>query len=209
MAVTNNELPVNKRRRVPDVSPVAPAIKQQGSDHKLKWDTIAPANIAEWFEVYAKVNNLTQDILLASVVPTVARLMRQIAIKVGSRLKTEQVNLFIICLRAPGSGKSPAFKKCLLAASTTASGGAEVDDLIRSRIHRSWAVSATKRCYEPQMHHGKKRTGFTVYGGYPWWGKKEGQDRHGEAYSALQWFATWVYTKGNQSLRQEQQSDRQ
>lgn len=85
-------------------------IKKQGKEAVLPWNDIAPAEVAEWMETYSKANNTTRDILLASVLPSVASLMGPSTIKVNCRLQGEAVNLFMICLCDPGAGKSPAFQ---------------------------------------------------------------------------------------------------
>ena len=52
----------------------------------------------------------TRDILLASVLPTVARLMGPSTVKVDCRIRAETINLYMICLCEPGAGKSPALQ---------------------------------------------------------------------------------------------------
>ena len=52
----------------------------------------------------------TRDILLASVLPTVACLMGPSTVKVDCRIRAETINLYMICLCDPGAGKSPAFQ---------------------------------------------------------------------------------------------------
>ena len=76
----------------------------------IPWDKIAPAAVVEWLDVYAQANNTSRDILLASILPTITCLMGPTTIKVDCKMPTEKVNLFLICLCPPGSGKSPAFQ---------------------------------------------------------------------------------------------------
>ena len=52
----------------------------------------------------------TRDILLASVLPTVACLMGPSTVKVDCRIRAETINLYMICLCEPGAGKSPALQ---------------------------------------------------------------------------------------------------
>ncbi|KAL9977882.1 hypothetical protein ACROYT_G015337 [Oculina patagonica] len=104
MSAASNDFHSSKRRRVSDISAMASKVKQTASEMRLLWDTVACANVAQWFDVYSKANNTSRDIL-----PTVVCLMGQTTIKVDCRLRPEQVNLFIICLSSPGSGKSPTF----------------------------------------------------------------------------------------------------
>ncbi|XP_078363681.1 uncharacterized protein LOC144647856 [Oculina patagonica] len=85
-------------------------IRKSGKEAVIPWEDIAPAEVAEWMETYPKANNTTRDILLASVLPSVACLMGPSTISVKCRLQGEAVNLFIICLCDPGAGKSPAFQ---------------------------------------------------------------------------------------------------
>lgn len=100
----------SKRKRFSDVSSVATRVKKIGSDMPLPWDKIAPPDVAEWLNVYAQANNTSRELLLASILPTVACLMGPTTIKVDCKLRPEHINLFMVCLSAPGSGKSPAFQ---------------------------------------------------------------------------------------------------
>ena len=51
-------------------------------------ENVAPARVAEWLDVYAKANNTSREIMLASILPTVARLTGETTIKVDCKLKT-------------------------------------------------------------------------------------------------------------------------
>ena len=88
----------------------APSVRKQGKEHNIPWDDICPVTIREWLDTFSKANNTTSDILLASVLPTVACLMGPSTIKVHCRIRAENVNLYMICLCDPGAGKSPAFQ---------------------------------------------------------------------------------------------------
>lgn len=99
-----------KQRRVWDISHVASRVRKLACDTPLPWDKIAPQPVADRLDVYAQANNTTREILLASILPTVACLMGPSAIKVDCKMQQEQLNLFVICLSPPGSGKSPAFQ---------------------------------------------------------------------------------------------------
>ena len=88
----------------------APSVRKQGKELSIPWEDICPAHICQWLDTFSKANNTTQDILLASILPTVACLMGPSTIKVDCRIRAETVNLFIICLCDPGAGKSPAFQ---------------------------------------------------------------------------------------------------
>ena len=99
-----------KRKRVSDVSSLATRVKKLATVEPIPWDKIAPAAVAEWLDVYAQANNTSRDIVLASILPTIASLMGPTTIKVDCKMCAEKVNLFLICLCPPGSGKSPAFQ---------------------------------------------------------------------------------------------------
>ena len=99
-----------KQRRVSDISLVASRVRKLACDTPLPWDKIAPQPVADWLDVYAQANNTSADILLASILPTVVCLMGLTAIKVDCKMQLEQLNLFMVCLSPPGSGKSPAFQ---------------------------------------------------------------------------------------------------
>lgn len=87
----------------------APSVRKQGKEVSIPWEEICPALISEWLDTFSKANNTTRDILLASVLPTVACLMGPSTVKVDCRMRTESINLYMICLCDPGAGKSPAF----------------------------------------------------------------------------------------------------
>ena len=53
----------------------------------------------------------TRDILLASVLPTVAYLIGPSTVKVDCRIHAETIHLYMICLCDPGAGKSPTFQR--------------------------------------------------------------------------------------------------
>ena len=88
----------------------APSVRKQGKEVSIPWDEICPTFISEWLDTFSKANNTTRDILLASVLPTVACLMGPSTVKVDCRIRAETVNLYMICLCDPGAGKSPAFQ---------------------------------------------------------------------------------------------------
>ena len=88
----------------------APSVRKQGKELSIPWEDISPAHICQWLDTFSKANNTTQDILLASILPTVACLMGPSTTKVDCRIRAETVNLFIICLCDPRAGRSPAFQ---------------------------------------------------------------------------------------------------
>lgn len=57
----------------------------------IPWKDICPAQISKWLVVC---------------------LMGQSTTRVGCRIRAESINLFMICLRDPGTGKPPAFQQC-------------------------------------------------------------------------------------------------
>ena len=81
-----------------------------GKEKAVPWENVAPVCVAEWLEVFMKANNTSKEIMLASILPMLACLTGETTIKVECKLKTERINLFVICLSEPGSWKSPAFQ---------------------------------------------------------------------------------------------------
>ena len=77
-----------KRKRLSDVFSSAPLVKKMGKEKAVPWENVAPARVAEWLDVYAKANNTPREIMLASILPTVARLTGETTIKVDCKLKT-------------------------------------------------------------------------------------------------------------------------
>ena len=97
-----------KRKWLSNVS--TPQVKQSGKEKPMPWEDIAPRRIAEWLDIYTKANNTSPEILMASILPTVACLTGEMTIKVHCKLKSEKINLIVVCLSETGSGKSPAFQ---------------------------------------------------------------------------------------------------
>lgn len=86
------------------------SVRKQGKEVSIPWEEICPTLISEWLDTFSKANNTTRDILVASVLPTVACLMGPSTVKVDCRMRAETINLYMICLCDPGAGKSPAFQ---------------------------------------------------------------------------------------------------
>ena len=99
--------PVAKRSRT--AGEVA-SVRKQGKENPIPWDDISPQPVCEWLDTFSKANNTTREILLASILPTVACLLGPSKLKVSCRLQAEAINLFVVCLCDPGAGKSPAFQ---------------------------------------------------------------------------------------------------
>ena len=97
--------PAAKRSRT--ASEVA-SVRKLGKENSIPWDDIIPEPVCEWLDTFSKANNTTREILLASILPTVACLISKL--KVSCRLQAEAINLFVVCLCDPGAGKSPAFQ---------------------------------------------------------------------------------------------------
>ncbi len=202
MSAANNDSHSSKRRRVSDISAMASQVKQTASEMRLLWETVAPANIAQWFDVYSKANNTSRDILLASILPTVACLMGQTTIKVDCRLRPEQVNLFIICLSSPGSGKSPAFHN-----------GCSRPVRLHVEEQKTTSIFVDEFTEAGLFHQLKKAKGHKAIVGKEevsqfmdgiLSGTKEKGKVDVERLIQLYDGATWVYTKGNKGAREVQ-----
>lgn len=189
----------SKRKRVSDVSSLATQVKKHGNEIPVPWDKIAPPQIAEWLDMYARANNTSRELLLASVLPTVASLMGPTTIKVECKLRPEHINLFMVCLSAPGSGKSPAFQN---ACSNPVRIHVEeqnltalfVDDftekglfnqLKKSKGHKAIVGKEEVSQFFEQILGVKERSRLDV-------------ERLIQLYDG----ATWVYTKGDKDARQ-------
>ena len=189
-----------KRKRLSDVFSSAPLVKKMGKEKAVPWENVAPARVAEWLDVYAKANNTSREIMLASILPTVARLTGETTIKVDCKLKTEQINLFVICLSEPGSGKSPAFQNgcsqlVRLHVEEQASTTLFVDEFTEAGLFQQLKSSLGRKAingkeevsqfFEP-ISHGFKEKG------------RVDAERLIQLYDG----STWVYTKGDKSSRQ-------
>ena len=137
------------------------SVRKQGKELGIPWEDICPAQISDWLDMFSKAHNTTREILLASILPTVACLMGQSTIKVGCRVKAESINLFLIFLCDPGSGKSPAFQHGCAQPVRLHVEAKEDIPFVRGRVHRSRAVPPTQGNTWPQGHHWKRR-GFPV-----------------------------------------------
>ena len=100
--------PAAKRSRTEDKQS---AVCKQGKEHSIPWRDVCPDQISDWLDIFGKAHNTTREILLASILPTVASLMGPSKIKAESKIYAESVNLLMVCLCDPGAGKSPAFQK--------------------------------------------------------------------------------------------------
>ena len=190
-----------KRKRLSNVSFSAPQIKQLGKEKVMPWNEIAPKRIGEWLDVYAKANNTSREILMASILPTVACLTGETTVRVDCKLKTEQINLFVVCLSEPGSGKSPAFQNgcsqpVRLHVEDQTSTTLFVDEFTEAGLFQQLKTSLGHKAilgkeevsqfFEPILHCGKEK------------GRAVDAERLIQLYDG----ATWVYTKGDKSSRQ-------
>lgn len=100
-----SSLPPFKRSKTVDNE-----VMKQGKAGVIPWEDIMPYNIVSWLENYAYSIDSTKEILLASILPSVATLMGQATVRVPSKLFPENINIFMVCLCEPGAGKSPAFQ---------------------------------------------------------------------------------------------------
>lgn len=191
--------PASKKKRVSDVSSLAAQVRKSATDMPLPWDKIAPPSVAEWLDVYAKANNTTRDILLGSILPTVACLLGTTNIKVECKLRHENVNLFVLCLSPPGSGKSPAFQNgcsqpVRLHVEEVKSTTLFVDEFTEAGLFRQLKSSLGHKAIV-----GKEEVSqfFEQI-----MGVKEKSRLDVERLIQLYDGATWVYTKADKSARQ-------
>lgn len=155
--------------------------------------------MSEWLNVYARANNTSREILLASIFPTVACLMGATNIKVDCKLRHEHVNLFMLCLSPPGSGKSPAFQNgcsqpVRLHVEDQASTTLFVDEFTEAGLFRRLQSSMGHKAIV-----GKEEVSQFLE---QILGVKEKSRLDVERLITLYNCATWVYTKGGKSKRQ-------
>ena len=113
----------------------ATSVRKRGKELGIPWKDISQAQISKWLVVC---------------------LMGQSTARVGCRIRAESINLFMICLRDPGTGwKSPAFQQC--SASKVACWGKRRYPLVCGWVHRSRTVPPTQGDTRPQGHHWKRR----------------------------------------------------
>ena len=188
-----------KQRRVSDISLVASRVRKLSCDMPLPWDKIAPQPVADWLDIYAQANNTFRGILLASILRTVACLMRPTAIKVDCKMRQEQLNLFMVCLSPPGSGKSPAFQNgcsqlIRLHAEEQSKNPIFVDEFTEDGLFRQLQTSSSNKAIigKEEVSQFFERL----------LGVKEKFKLDVEWLIQLYDGVTWVYTKGDKSARQ-------
>ena len=187
-----------KRRRAPDISLVASKVRKLSCDMPLPWDKIAPQPVADWLGNYAQANNTSRNILLASILQTVACLMGPTTIKVDCKMRQEQLNLFMVSLSPPGSGKLPAFQNgcsqlIRLYVEEQSKNPIFVDEFTEVGLFRQLQTSSGIKAII-----GKEVSQFFEQ----LLGVKEKCKLDVEWLIQLYDGVTWVYTKGDKSARQ-------
>lgn len=135
---------------------------------------------------------------MASILPTVACLMGQSAIKVDCKMQQEQLNLFVIRLSPPGSGKSPAFQNgcsqpIRLHVEEQSKNPIFVDEFTEVGLFRQLQTSSgNKAIIRKEVSQFFEQI----------LGVKEKCKLDVEWLIQLYDGATWVYTKGDKSARQ-------
>ena len=77
------------------------------SDIKILWDEIAPRNIQDCLDIFAKSHGTTRDLLLTGMLPCTGALIGDTTVKLFDSWK-ENGNLFFVGLAPSGAGKTPA-----------------------------------------------------------------------------------------------------
>ena len=107
--------------------------RKRGNELGIPSKDICPAQISKWLAVC---------------------LMGQSTTKVGCRIRAESIKLFMIHVRDPGAGKSPAFQQC--STSKITFWGERRYPLVCGWVHWSRTVSPTQGDTRPQGHHWKE-----------------------------------------------------
>lgn len=135
---------------------------------------------------------------MASILPTVACLMGQSATKVDCKMRQEQLNLFVIRLSPPGSGKLPAFQNgcsqpIRLHVEEQSKNPIFVDEFTEVGLFRQLQTSSgNKAIIRKEVSQFFEQI----------LGVKEKCKLDVEWLIQLYDGATWVYTKGDKSARQ-------
>ena len=77
------------------------------SDIKIPWHEIAPQNIQDWLDIFAKSHGTTCDLLLTRMLLCTGALIGDTTVKLFDSWR-ENGNLFFIGLAPSGAGKTPA-----------------------------------------------------------------------------------------------------
>ncbi|PFX30035.1 hypothetical protein AWC38_SpisGene5185 [Stylophora pistillata] len=77
------------------------------SEIKIPWDEIAPRNIQDWLDIFAKIHGTTRDLLLTGMLSCTGALVGETTVKLFDSWR-ENGNLFFIGLAPSGAGKTPA-----------------------------------------------------------------------------------------------------
>ena len=153
------------------------SVLKRGKELGIPSKDICPAQISKWLVVC---------------------LMGQSTTRVVCRIRAESIKLFMICLRDPGTGKSPAFKQC--SANKAACWGKRRYPHVCGWVYWSRAGPPTKGDTRPQGYHWKRR-------GIPFFEQLLGGSREKnridlERLIQLYNGGTWVYTRDDETTRQ-------
>ena len=153
------------------------SVLKRGKELGILWKDICPAQISKWLVVC---------------------LVGQSTTRVGCRIRAESINLFMICLRDPGTGKSPAFQQC--SASKVACWGKRRYPLVCGWVHWSRTLPPTQGDTWPQGDHWKRR-------GVPFFEQLLGGSREKnridlERLIQLYNGGAWVYTRDDAATGQ-------
>ena len=77
------------------------------SDTKIPWDEIAPRNIRDWLDIFAKSHGTTRDLLLSGMLPCTGALIGDTTVKLFDSWR-ENGNFSFSSFAPSGVGKTPA-----------------------------------------------------------------------------------------------------
>lgn len=77
----------------------------------IPWKEVAPDEIDQWFALFAKAKGTCKDFILVSCLPIVSALMGNTVVEIFEDYK-ESVNLYILALGGPSTGKTQSHKNC-------------------------------------------------------------------------------------------------
>ena len=87
-------------------------IIQEAQNCKLPWNEVAKPSIREWFSLFAKAKGTCKEFLLTSCLPAVSALMGNAVVEIFEDYK-ERVNLYMLALGGPSTGKTQSHKNCV------------------------------------------------------------------------------------------------
>ena len=88
------------------------SIVKEAQECSVPWQEVTQPHINEWLSTYATAKGTCKEFLLASAFPAVSALMGNATVKIFDGYD-ERVNLYMLALGGPSSGKTQSHRNCI------------------------------------------------------------------------------------------------